>query len=200
MTTWLHRSEILTAPVKTHSRLASSAFVPRSGVWNYIMLCNAHPPLPNHHHLLSVKNLCFIRIIRAVRRVSTRINNTDTHLVKHISQYGLKVEPCNYVTSWGGRRAMGREGASERARGACGLTNEYPGGFSLIVGEELKVWWVRTTFKLSFMCDTSLPLWADIKTVWSRAQKNKQAALDSDYRFESIGIRVQKGKNRTLIP
>lgn len=32
----------------------------------------------------------------------------------------------------------GMEGDGVGARGACGLTNEYPGGFFLIVGEEWK--------------------------------------------------------------
>lgn len=39
------------------------------------------------------------------------------------------VEPCNYVRSREGRR--GEEGVA--------LTNEYPGGFSLIVGGRMKV-------------------------------------------------------------
>lgn len=56
---------------------------------------------------------------------------------KHISQYGLKVEPfCGALQLCDG--LSGTESDREVAKGGkpCGLTNEYPGGFSLIVGEE----------------------------------------------------------------
>lgn len=57
---------------------------------------------------------------------------------------------------------------------------------------------VRTTFKLSFMCDNSLPLWVNIKTGWAWAWKTNRQPLDFDYRFGQIGIWLQR-ENHTLL-
>lgn len=123
-----------------------------------------------HPLLLFLKSLLYWDIIRAVRSVSTQ-SIILTVLVKHISQYGIKVDLCNYVTSWGGRRELGRE----RGGPVAWLMNTLWDSLSLWGKNQSMM--VRTAFKHSFMCDHSLPVWANIKTGWGQARKTNRQPL-----------------------
>lgn len=106
--------------------------------------------------------------------VSTQINNTDSSRKTHFSIWTQSGAICGALQLHDEQRGTERDG--EGARGACGLTNEYPGD-SLSSWGKNESMMVRTTFKLSFMCDNSLPVWANIKTGWGPAQKTNRQPL-----------------------
>lgn len=112
-------------------------------------------------------------------------------LVWHISQYGLKgepfVEPCNYVTSRGGRSEMGRE------------RREPVGWLMNTSGDSLSSWgkeWKYDGARDSFLLCVTIPSLSEWTLKQDEAECRKQ--IDFDYRFEQIGIGIQR-ENHTLL-
>lgn len=80
-------------------------------------------------------NRCFIGIILTVCCVSAQINNADSSRKTRCSIWTQSGAICGALQLCDEQSGDGERDV-EGATGACGLTNEYPGGFSLIVGEE----------------------------------------------------------------
>lgn len=184
-TTWLHRSGDL---FENHFHCADENAFSISFICLCVTCCHMQHRKTHKHEQGSVSccgtptptfsgyslNCCFIGIIRAVRCVSTEINNTDSSCKSHFSIWTQSGAICGGLQLCDEQRGTERNG--EGARGACGLTNEYPGDSLSSWGKNGSMM-VRTTFKLSFMCDNSLPVWANIKTGWGPAQKTNRQPL-----------------------